>query len=334
MDSSKKESFAFMVMTYNHEPYILEHLESIKYLIQKYGKNIDVDLIVNDDCSKDQTCKIVNKWLELNVGIFRSVNKLYNNVNIGTCASINNMLAYLSADRCKLTAGDDVYSYENIFKHLNNNKETSIISGLPLILINNKILSSWYTNLLVIASQVIYSNDTLLHRIKHFSYSNAPNIFYATDCLLNSKVRSHLIKYDVIEDGPLQIAIARQYPERKFQLINYVLVYYRRTSGSTFLVASDRFINDKVLMYSDLIINENNLIERLRIKSRKICFLFQNKFLNKIFNLDFYFFIISFTYRIIDIIRGMLSLNLQVNKHKAHYYYINKLSNKLREEFK
>ena len=51
----------------------------------------------------------------------------------------------------------------------------------------------------------------------------------------------------MIEDGPLQIAIARQYPERKFQLINYVLVYYRRTSGSTFLVASDRFINDKVL---------------------------------------------------------------------------------------
>mgnify|MGYP003903931467 CR=1 FL=1 len=71
---------------------------------------------MNDDCSKDRTVELVDHWVSVNSKIFRNITKLYNDQNLGTCLSVVNMLKYLNADFCKLTAGDDVYSYENIFK--------------------------------------------------------------------------------------------------------------------------------------------------------------------------------------------------------------------------
>ena len=43
--------FTFLTVAYNHEKFILEHLESIRYLVNNYGDGIDVSIIINDDCS-------------------------------------------------------------------------------------------------------------------------------------------------------------------------------------------------------------------------------------------------------------------------------------------
>ena len=47
--------FTFIVITYNHEEFILEHLESIKFLINHYGHGINFTISVADDASKDNT---------------------------------------------------------------------------------------------------------------------------------------------------------------------------------------------------------------------------------------------------------------------------------------
>ena len=44
------KSFAFLVLAYNHELFIIDHLESIKFQILTYGKGLEIDLIINDDC--------------------------------------------------------------------------------------------------------------------------------------------------------------------------------------------------------------------------------------------------------------------------------------------
>ena len=59
-------NFSFLVFTYNHEKYIVDHLESIKYQIENYGIAIDVDLLINDDGSSDQTVHIVDSWINEN----------------------------------------------------------------------------------------------------------------------------------------------------------------------------------------------------------------------------------------------------------------------------
>ena len=58
--------FTFISITYNHEKYIIEHLESIKYQILQYGKNEKVCFILSDDCSTDNTLLITQQWLKIN----------------------------------------------------------------------------------------------------------------------------------------------------------------------------------------------------------------------------------------------------------------------------
>lgn len=315
-------SFAFLVVTYNHQDYILEHLESIKYLVQTHGAGINVDVIVNDDCSRDQTRSLVNSWLQINAGLFRHVKTIYNPKNLGTCTSVNNMLTHVVADRCKLTAGDDVYSFENIFELTKHDSDAAMVSGRALYLLGDALGVDRRWNALTTATQVIYKNDSLLHRFKHFSYNNAPNILYANECLLHPDVRTHLQHFDVTEDWPLQVAIARQFPDRRFQLIDKVLVYYRRTSGSTFIVANKRFISDKIKMYDDLITKENNWIERVRLISRKFCFNSNWKISKKILNLDLYFFIISSAMKFKNIYSYHSVVKMDVHRHTKHYELI------------
>jgi glycosyltransferase involved in cell wall biosynthesis len=322
MPARSNPSFAFLVVTYNHQEYILEHLESIKYLVCTHAAGIDVDLIVNDDCSKDQTRSLVDAWLDLNAHLFRHHKKIYNPQNLGTCASVNNILDYMVADRCKLTAGDDVYSFENIFELTQHENDVAMVSGRPLYLLGDDLRLDQKVNLLVTSTQIIYQKKSLLYRLKHLSYCNAANLLYAKECLMNTKVRSYLAKFDVTEDWPLQIAISRQFPNRRFELVNKVFVYYRRTEGSTFIVANKRFNSDKIKIYEDLIAEENCWSERLRLKSRKICFLLNNNKLNKIINIDFYIFLFDFLVRIKKIYILNVAEKINIDSHRKHYSLI------------
>ena len=312
-------SFAFMVLTYNHEDYILEHLQSIKYLINSFGKSIDVDIIISDDCSKDDTCYLIDQWLKINKDLFRYTETIYNRTNLGTCTSVKNLMGRLKADSCKLTAGDDIYSYENIFELSTCKSDIAMLSGRTLYLYGDNLMFDRVSNILATATQIIYKKDSLLHRLKHFSYNNAPNILYSRDCLLDSKVLAYLERFDVIEDWPLQIAIARQFPTFKFELIDKVLVYYRRTQGSIFIVANDRFKKDKESIYNDLIKKEQNLIERIRLSSRKFCFKTDNRAINKLLNLDFYLFGLSFLFNLFKIFQKEKTLAISVDLHQKHY---------------
>lgn len=299
MSNNKKPSFAFLVLTLNHEEYIIEHLESVKYLVETYAGAWDVDLIVNDDASSDQTRSVLEHWLAANSTIFRDVKTLFNKKNLGTCASVDNMLKEMRADRCKLTAGDDVYSFENIFELTKYSAETAMLSGQVLYLLDEKLKIKRVANILVSATQAIYHNKPLLHRFKHLSYNNAPNIIYATECIMNPSVRAFLKRFDVVEDWPLQVAIGREYPRHQYALIDQVLVYYRRTPGSTYIVSNERFVKDKLQLYDNLIQHEPNTWERIRLKSRRHCFGSGSKFLNIAINLDFYIFVFNFLTKII-----------------------------------
>lgn len=318
-ESQSRPSFAFLVITYNHQAYIVEHLESIKFLVLSYAEGIDVDLIVNDDCSRDQTCSLIDGWLDINVDIFRRIEKIYNSKNIGTCASVNNMLSLVNTDRCKLTAGDDVYSFENIFELSKTNQDVAMLSGRVLYLVDNGLMINKMHNNMATATQIVYSDDTLLHMLKHFSYINTPNLLYSTKYLLKPTVREFLTKFKVTEDFPLQIAIARQFPEGKYLLIDEVFVYYRRTSGSTYIVANDSFVLDKNLIYKNLIENEASWLERVRLLVRKFCFNSGKPWINRLLNIDFYAFVFSYLFNFLRIVARGRGVDMKLDKHREHY---------------
>ena len=315
-------SFAFIILAYNHENFIIEHLESIKFLIQRYGRGIDVDLVVTDDFSRDRTCLLIDRWLLLNRRLFRNVNLLYNQKNSGTCRSLSNALDHVVADRCKITAGDDVYSSENIFEIAIDDDEFSMISGRVLYLRESQIVFDPVTSFYETATEVIYKHSKPLHRFKHFSITNAPNLIYAMACLKNHRVRNFLSQFDVVEDWPLQIAIAREFPQKKVKLIDKVLVYYRRTPGSTYIVANDRFLKDRKKIFSDFISKEDSFIEIIRMFSRKKALGHRGKIASKLWNLDTYFFILAGFVRLPLIIMRSRGIKINLTHHRSHYALI------------
>jgi len=313
------EGFTFLALAYNHEKYIIEHLESIKFLIEAYSPSAPCKLIINDDLSKDRTVEFIEEWLKNNDRLFYSVVRLYNEYNVGTCKSVTNMMAHLDTTYFKLTACDDVYSFENIFEYMVLEDDVSFLSGYPIALIDDQLSIDKRDIYSIVVSDSIYNKRPISDRFKLLSNNNAPNIIYNHRHFTDERVLNFINNFDVIEDWPAQIAISKNFPSSKFKQVNKVFVYYRRTIGSTYLVASNRFHSDKLKIYESLIDAETSVFIKLIIKSRYVCFKSNNKLMNKFFNLGFYLFLSMAFFNILKILRKFNNIDLVIKKHIIHH---------------
>ncbi len=93
------------VVTYNSGLYVLETLESV--FKQSYA---NLALVVSDDCSKDNTLEIVNKWLleEKNQKRFSNIEVISVPKNTGVSANCNRCINASTSDWVKFIAGDDI----------------------------------------------------------------------------------------------------------------------------------------------------------------------------------------------------------------------------------
>lgn len=323
------QEFTFAVLAFNHQNYITEHLESIKYLIRHFGADIQIDLIINDDCSQDQTVEYIDQWLRANGNLFRTITRIYRTNNCGTCSAVTNVLNEVKTKAYKITAGDDVYSCENIFQHGNLDEDVSILSGVPLEIRDSVICINKIELLTIYLSQFIYEKRPYIDRFIGLSNNNAPNIFYCAYILNNKKYQETIRQYDVIEDWPTQIFLAENFPRTKFQLINKVFVYYRRTAGSTYLVANKRFVRDKILVYDYLIKHTESSVRRLLLRNRRFLFLLNSRHANKALNISFYIFIIRSLRYYRRATKQLSQLNSSL--YKQHYANIVNSTKEFRE---
>lgn len=328
-----KRSFAFVVLTYNHEEYIVEHLESIKFLVESYGQELHVDIVVNDDCSADKTTFLVSKWLEYNNSIFRNIIKIFNERNVGTCKSVLNAIAAVDTDALKITAGDDVYSFENIFEHAFLEDDCAIRSGIPLSLIDGVLSENKSDIFNIVASQVIYCGKPLIDRFSYLSNNNAPNIIYNKNLLVDDNVREFLNQFDVIEDWPIQIAIARKNPDKKFDLKYKVFVYYRRTSGSIYLVAGSRFYKDKMQCYIALMEFLGSPFRKFLLGNRLFLFKNGSRLLNKLVNFSFYIYLLNVFSKVHFVVLNYFRFNSRLDLHRRHYGFLVQRSKFFMESF-
>lgn len=91
-----------VVITYNSSKYILECLDSIYNQTYK-----DVELIISDDCSKDNTVDICREWLSEKKDRFVRTELITVEKNTGTSANCNRGFKSSSGEWIKLIAGDD-----------------------------------------------------------------------------------------------------------------------------------------------------------------------------------------------------------------------------------
>ena len=94
---------SIIVITYNSIKYVLETLESAK--AQTYP---NIELIVSDDCSTDNTVEISEKWINENKNRFVKTQLITVKKNTGIPANCNRGVQASSGTWIKLIAGDDM----------------------------------------------------------------------------------------------------------------------------------------------------------------------------------------------------------------------------------
>ena len=103
-----------VVITYNSSKTVIETLESIK--AQTYQ---NLELIISDDCSSDNTCEIVKDWLDDNASHFVHAELVKTDKNTGVSGNINRGVAKSNGEWIKSIAGDDLLISTAIEEYVN-----------------------------------------------------------------------------------------------------------------------------------------------------------------------------------------------------------------------
>lgn len=100
---NEKPLVSAKVLTYNSSNYIIEALESIKN--QSYS---NLELIISDDCSQDDTVMVCKKWVKENGKRFKRVVILESEKNTGISANNNRAYKECQGEWTKGIAADDL----------------------------------------------------------------------------------------------------------------------------------------------------------------------------------------------------------------------------------
>jgi glycosyltransferase involved in cell wall biosynthesis len=225
----KKEDFNYYIplvsvvlVTYNSEPYVLETLESIKS--QSY---LNIELIISDDCSSDNTINICKKWLDQNEERFIRVEIVRHIDNTGITPNYNRGTLYARGEWIKYIAGDDILVANCIQRYVDN-----------VFVLKNKIFVSCviqfdqdFNERLIEINKKWLKGDSkkqLIRLLKYGTFLPGPTIFVHRETL--NKLGCFSEEYPFVEDYPLFVKfLLNGYP---LGFINEGLVKWRKHEDS------------------------------------------------------------------------------------------------------
>lgn len=285
MNNKELPLVSIVVITYNSSKYVLETLESIK--AQTYQ---NIELIISDDCSTDNTFEICKEWLLINKSRFKKAELVTTSRNGGIAANVNNAIKYCKGTWIKNIAGDDILfntCIDDYILFIKQNPHAQFITA-KMKSYKNEFLSD---NLL----PSTYRNDELnfytlnAKEQLHYIILNE-NIIPAPAVLINRELLYKIGLYDeryFIEDFPTWIKILKT-GEKCFYL-NKETIGYRVCESSTH--PSKSFINFRFrkglyLIKKDLCFEYYTKKQIIReYLAYGFCALFQNMGLNNRSNL-------------------------------------------------
>ena len=103
-----------VVLSYRSAETIVETLDSIKN--QTYQ---NIELIIADDCSPDNSVVVVKQWMDENQGCLKTIKLVTAEQNTGIPGNINRALKQATGDYLKLIAADDYMTEDAIAEYVN-----------------------------------------------------------------------------------------------------------------------------------------------------------------------------------------------------------------------
>jgi alpha-1,3-rhamnosyltransferase len=221
------------VTTYNSEKYVLETLESV--FDQAY---FDLELIISDDCSQDDTLDIVINWTKLErVKLrFKSIQIIRVDVNTGVSANCNRILNASTSNYIKMIAGDDILFKNCIVdnvKFIHDNPEANFVfSRVEVyrdVFLKENYLKTSPSNF---PSEFMGTNVSAKGQfqmlLKSDRISFTPSYFFKKDALL--KVGGYDEENRLIEDYPMWLKLT--HAGEKLYFFDKITVGYRAHSKS------------------------------------------------------------------------------------------------------
>jgi alpha-1,3-rhamnosyltransferase len=172
-----------IVVTYNSSQFVIETLNSIAS--QTCG---ELELIITDDCSKDNTIELCEDWLFANKQRFVYCQIIQVPQNTGIAANCNRGLNAASGHWIKYCAGDDalmprcieknmqfigenkdvrvLFSYARIYSETFDEKNflRKIPGKTPTHLINQEITAQSQYRLLLMSDRITFTPSSFIHR--------------------------------------------------------------------------------------------------------------------------------------------------------------------------
>jgi|GEM_PF-343307 len=209
---------SIIVITYNSSKYVLETLESAK--AQTYQ---NIELIVSDDCSSDNTVDLCEEWIKANNERFVSALLIPSRINTGITANCNRGLHEAKGEWVKFLAGDDTLTNDSIFAFIdfkNENPQAKfIVSNINIIDQNGLLIRKRIHP----AKNFSFKHRRLLRNILKNCFISAVGIFIERD-ILNS-LGGFDERFEMQEDYPLFVKLAKN--NVNFYYFNLCLINYR-----------------------------------------------------------------------------------------------------------
>lgn len=271
---------SIVVITYNSSKYVLETLESAK---EQTYKNIE--LIITDDYSTDDTVDICNKWIEKNKDRFVRTKIITSTKNLGISPNCNRGAKESQGEWIKMIAGDDVL-------------ENDIIEKYQIYVNKNKDVSILYSNVREYNDDFKKENLLPIKKINELTFNQNDSgsdeqfdILLKSNCVWTStimikksllkKVNWFNEKYPFFEDRPLLLSILKA--GYKIYYLDFFGAKYRRHSESVQLNNKEflsKFREDKQRYFINECLEYFTPKEQKKMKYNYK----KNLFLKKLFN--------------------------------------------------
>lgn len=171
-----------IVVTFNSSKFIEETLNSIT--LQNWP---EIELIITDDCSNDNTVAICREWIKKHERRFVRTHLITSPINTGTTSNLNRGLSAAKGEWIKFCAGDDALMpncIEDNLKHIAENPEIKVLFSYcrmyleettedcftslnpkeyPSHIMTNKITAKEQHKLLLVTNRIPFAPSAFIH---------------------------------------------------------------------------------------------------------------------------------------------------------------------------
>jgi alpha-1,3-rhamnosyltransferase len=237
-----------IIASYNSSGFIIETLESIRNQTWK-----EKELIITDDCSKDNTIELCKAWLNDHKTDFRNTLLIEANENTGVPANVNRGLNASSGEWIKILGADDTLKTDCLEYNIREVSSNPVIRVLfskvevyrdtfePGNLIRIIPGDPFNPEGIMSPGRDAVSQYKMLLVCDRIHYS--PSVFIHKETLIS--VGGFDERYKILEDHPLWLNLTKN--GIKLHFMDRVTVNYRQHSGAINNTGETQIINPNYL---------------------------------------------------------------------------------------